>query len=48
MANALLEVTQLDRCRAMQAAAPALLEQWRTAADPVDGVRQALRHFGWM
>jgi glycosyltransferase involved in cell wall biosynthesis len=46
MAEALLEVTQLDRCRGMQAAAPALLEQWRTAADPVDGVRQALRHFG--
>jgi glycosyltransferase involved in cell wall biosynthesis len=45
MAEALLEVTQLDRCRAMQAAAPQILQQWRTAADPVEGVRAALRHF---
>jgi len=46
MTNALLEVTKPERCRAMRAAAPAVLAQWRAAADPVDGVRQALKHFG--
>lgn len=46
MAGALLDITQPERCAAMRAAAPEVLAQWRLAADPVDGVRQAMRHFG--
>ena len=43
--DALLEVTEVDRNLRMRAAAPEILRQWRAAADPVDGVRQALSRF---
>jgi glycosyltransferase involved in cell wall biosynthesis len=46
LADALLEATTPRRCAEMRAAAPEILAQWRRAADPVDGVRQAMRHFG--
>ncbi len=45
MTDALLEVTTPQPCARMRAAAPDILAQWRRAADPVDGVRHALRHF---
>jgi len=43
--GALLEITDPDRNREMRNAAPAALQQWRIAADPVEGVRRALRYF---
>lgn len=43
--DALLEATDLNCNRRMRAAAPEILRQWRTAADPVNGVRQALSRF---
>lgn len=42
---ALLDVTDLDRNRQFRAAAPTILAQWRVSADPVDGLRQALKYF---
>ncbi|MCX5661678.1 MAG: glycosyltransferase [Planctomycetota bacterium] len=45
LAEALRYATQPAVCQAMREAAPAVLAQWRAAADPVAGVRQALRHF---
>lgn len=45
MAEALLRVTSPGVAEAMSAQCPAILRQWRTAADPVEGVRAALRHF---
>lgn len=45
LADALRYVTQDDVCHAMQAAAGDVLDQWRKAADPVDGLRQALVYF---
>ena len=43
--DALLEVTDAHCNQRMRAAAPEILRQWRTAADPVNGVRQALSRF---
>jgi glycosyltransferase involved in cell wall biosynthesis len=46
MIEALEQITCAEVCEQMRRRAPGMLEAWRTAADPVDGVRQALRHFG--
>jgi glycosyltransferase involved in cell wall biosynthesis len=46
MADALWEITQLDRLLEMKSNCLPMLDSWRRAADPVDGVREALRHFG--
>jgi glycosyltransferase involved in cell wall biosynthesis len=43
--DAIVEVTDADCNRRMRAAAPEILRQWRIAADPVNGVRQALSRF---
>jgi glycosyltransferase involved in cell wall biosynthesis len=45
MTNALLEITEPRRNEEFRRAAPAVLDQWRTAADPVAGLRQALKYF---
>lgn len=45
LTDALLHITTPGVAEAMRAQAPAILKQWRTAADPVAGVRQALKHF---
>jgi glycosyltransferase involved in cell wall biosynthesis len=45
LADALLEVTDAGRNRQFRAAGPAVLAQWRTSADPVDGLRRALQYF---
>lgn len=45
LVDALLRVTTPNAAETMRAQAPAILKQWRTAADPVAGVRQALKHF---
>lgn len=45
LAEALRYATQPAVCQAMKEAAPAVLAQWRASADPVAGVRAALRHF---
>ncbi len=42
---ALLEITQPATLQAMRLASAAQLQRWRSAADPVQGVRAALRHF---
>jgi len=42
---ALLESTELERCQQMRQAGASILHQWRVAGDPVDGLRQALKHF---
>jgi glycosyltransferase involved in cell wall biosynthesis len=46
MTNALWEITKTDRYLEMKAGCKPMLELWRHAADPVEGVREALRHFG--
>ena len=43
--EALKKITDPARNGEMRAAAPAILTQWRTAADPVKGVRLALKYF---
>jgi len=45
MADAIWQITAGDRHRQMRQHCPAVLEAWRKAADPVDGVLQAMRHF---
>ncbi|MCE9591109.1 MAG: glycosyltransferase family 4 protein [Planctomycetes bacterium] len=45
MADGLLQVTTPGVTETMRAHAPEILQQWRVAADPVEGVRGALRHF---
>lgn len=45
MAAAISELTEGDTCERMRSNAGEMLSRWRRAADPVDGVRQALRHF---
>lgn len=45
LTGAMKEITNPDRNQDMREAAPAILRQWRTAADPVEGVRLALRYF---
>jgi glycosyltransferase involved in cell wall biosynthesis len=42
----LLDVTAPERIDAMKAASPMVLEEWRRVADPVNGLRQALRMVG--
>ena len=46
MTDALWEITEEDRHLEMRRRSAAVLDSWRQAADPVEGVRQALRHFG--
>lgn len=43
--RALLDITELERLEPMKRASAAVLQQWRLAGDPVEGVRQAVRHF---
>jgi glycosyltransferase involved in cell wall biosynthesis len=44
--DALLRVTDPARVDRYKAASPAVLQKWREMADPVDGLRRALRHVG--
>jgi len=46
MADAIWEITRTDRYLEMKANCLPMLDAWKKAADPVEGVRQALRHFG--
>ena len=46
MTNAIWEMTRTDRYLEMKAGCAPALEAWRAAADPVEGVREALRYFG--
>jgi glycosyltransferase involved in cell wall biosynthesis len=46
LTDALWDITTHDRHLEMKSHCAPMLEAWRRAADPVDGVRQALRHFG--
>jgi glycosyltransferase involved in cell wall biosynthesis len=46
MADAIWEITRTDRYLEMKANCLPMLESWKRAADPVQGVRDALRHFG--
>lgn len=45
LAEALEYATDPHVCQWMKQASPAVLRDWRKAADPVDGVKAALRHF---
>jgi glycosyltransferase involved in cell wall biosynthesis len=46
MTNAIWEMTRTDRYLEMKAGCAMVLESWKRAADPVEGVREALQHFG--
>ena len=46
--EALLDVTDATKTRAMRAASPQVLQEWREKADPVEGLRSALRACGVM
>jgi glycosyltransferase involved in cell wall biosynthesis len=46
MTNAIWEITRTDRYLEMKASCLPILDSWKKAADPVEGVRDALRHFG--
>jgi glycosyltransferase involved in cell wall biosynthesis len=46
MTNAIWEITRTDRYLEMKANCLPMLESWKHAADPVEGVREALRYFG--
>ena len=46
LADAIRETTDPHVCQWMKKASPEVLRQWRRAADPVDGVKAALKHFG--
>jgi glycosyltransferase involved in cell wall biosynthesis len=46
MTNAIWEITRTDRYLEMKANCLPMLDSWKKAADPVDGVREALRYFG--
>jgi glycosyltransferase involved in cell wall biosynthesis len=46
MTDALWEITKTDRYLEMKAGCAPMLDLWRRAADPVEGVRESLRHFG--
>jgi glycosyltransferase involved in cell wall biosynthesis len=46
MTNAIWEITRTDRYLEMKANCLPMLDSWKRAADPVEGVREALRHFG--
>jgi glycosyltransferase involved in cell wall biosynthesis len=45
LADALLAVSDAARNRAFRREAAGVLSQWRLSADPVEGLREALRHF---
>ena len=45
LARAVEHVTHPDVCRRMQGEAQGALSHWRKTADPVAGVREALKHF---
>lgn len=46
LAGALLDATDPVRAGAMRAASPSMLQRWRAEADPIDGLRAALRRVG--
>ena len=46
LTGAIWEMTKTDRYLEMKAGCALALDAWRQAADPVEGVREALRHFG--
>jgi glycosyltransferase involved in cell wall biosynthesis len=46
MTNAIWEITRTDRYLEMKANTLPMLESWKRAADPVEGIREALRYFG--
>ncbi len=46
MTDAIWEITKTDHYLEMKAGCAPMLESWRSAADPVEGVRESLRHFG--
>jgi glycosyltransferase involved in cell wall biosynthesis len=46
MTDAVWEITKTDRYLEMKAGCAPMLDSWRRAADPVEGVRESLRHFG--
>jgi glycosyltransferase involved in cell wall biosynthesis len=46
MTDAIWEITKTDRHLEMKANCLPILDAWRKAADPVEAVREALRHFG--
>jgi len=45
LADAIRETTDPHVCQWMKNASPEVLRQWRRAADPVEGVKSALRYF---
>jgi glycosyltransferase involved in cell wall biosynthesis len=46
LTDAIWEITRTDRYLEMKAGCAPMLDSWRRAADPVEGVRESLRHFG--
>jgi glycosyltransferase involved in cell wall biosynthesis len=46
LVDAMMEIGMGDTCLKMQAASAQALSDWRRTADPVEGFRQALHHFG--
>jgi glycosyltransferase involved in cell wall biosynthesis len=46
LVDALLRVTDPARIDSYRAESPIVLNEWRSVADPVDGLRRALRHIG--
>jgi glycosyltransferase involved in cell wall biosynthesis len=46
LADALRDVTDAERYPAYRRAVPAVLEEWRRRADPVEGIRKALASIG--
>jgi hypothetical protein len=44
--DALLHVTDPARVDTLKSGSRPVLEEWRRKADPVQGLRQALRHVG--
>ena len=45
LAEAMTEASRPEILAAMKAQAPTALKRWRDAADPIEGLRAALRHF---
>jgi len=46
LADAIWEITRTDHYLEMKASCLPVLDAWKRAADPVEAVREALRHFG--
>jgi glycosyltransferase involved in cell wall biosynthesis len=46
LVDALLRVTDPARIDSYRSESPAVLNEWRAVADPVDGLRRALQHIG--